>query len=62
MTIDDFWKKYNHCPLCIQYSIQNGACDGCRWELPIYVHMEDKFDKFFPTDECISLMNKEICG
>lgn len=59
MTIDDFWKKYNHCPLCRLYTIQGQACDGCKWEFPIQSKYR-RFDKFDPTEDAIRMMNKEV--
>lgn len=61
MTIDDFWRKYNHCPHCRSYAVQGHACDGCKWYFESHVS-EDSFsiDKFDPTDECIRKMNMEV--
>lgn len=58
MTIDDFWKKYNHCPLCRYYAIQGNCCENCKWWLPI----SDKtdLDLFEPTEDTIRSMNREI--
>lgn len=60
MTIDDFWKKYNHCPLCRAYASQGAYCDGCKWESPLYEHRPDNLDKFDPKPETIEAMNREI--
>ena len=60
MTIDDFWKKYNHCPLCSSYKIQGALCDGCKWCLPIFEHRIGYIDKFSPTSDCIRMMNRMI--
>lgn len=60
MTIDDFWEKYNHCPLCIGYNIQGSYCDDCRWQYPSYAKCNGKFDKFQPTEDCMLKMNREV--
>lgn len=58
MTIDDFWNKYNHCPLCESYTKQGEFCDGCKWRSPL--RHDGDTDKFYPTDECSRLMNREV--
>ena len=60
MTIDDFWKKYNHCPLCEHYARQGVVCHGCRWE---YEHWKDAnvtADNFTPTISATVMMNREV--
>lgn len=59
MTIDDFWKKYNHCPLCRKYLIQGGACDGCKWMYPCRIEGRD-IDGFDPTEDAIRTINAEV--
>ena len=61
MTIDDFWKKYNHCPLCENYVYQGALCDGCKWMFPVRSE-ERPFDKFVPTGEAKRMMNREVTG
>lgn len=56
MTIDDFWKKYNHCPLCVNYAHQELRCFSCKWSYP----GAEGFDRFKPTDKAIQAMNKEV--
>ena len=58
MTIDDFWKKYNHCPKCEGYKLQGGRCVGCKFRTPY--PKEWDADLFEPTQECIRAMNREI--
>lgn len=58
MTIDEFLKKYNRCPFCKNYVIQNAACDGCKWADPIVRPGET--DKFGPKEEWIQMMNEEV--
>ena len=57
MTVDEYWKKYNHCPKCRFYTIQGSCCDNCRWAYP-YGVKDCTMDKFEPTDECIREMNE----
>lgn len=59
MTIDDFWKKYNHCPLCRKYLVQGRACDGCKWMYPCKIEGHD-FDLFEPTEDAVRAMNREV--
>ena len=56
MTIDEFWEKYNRCPLCKYYVDQGAFCDYCCWRFP----KADGIDKFFPSGAAIRLMNKEV--
>lgn len=59
MSIDDFWKKYNHCPLCRSYAVQGRLCDGCKWYVPVRIEGRI-FDKFEPTEEGKRLLNSEV--
>lgn len=58
MTIDDFWKKYDHCPKCKGYAIQGNRCYGCMWRTPY--PKETDFDLFEPTEDCIRAINREV--
>lgn len=58
MTIDDFWKKYNHCPKCIWYVDQGIKCRNCKWRL--WKKEDTGLDLFEPTDEAIQAMNREV--
>ena len=58
MTIDEFLKKYNRCPFCRMYTIQNAAGDGCKWADPIVRPYE--IDKFDPNEEWMLRMNTEV--
>lgn len=60
MTIDEFWRKYNHCPLCRLYTVQAGACDYCKWYTPNREHDPQYLDYYDPTDSAIRAMNKEV--
>lgn len=60
MTIEDFWKKYNHCPSCRGYVMQGNRCYGCKWWTPY--PKETDIDLFEPTEECIRAMNREVDG
>jgi len=60
MTINEFWEKYNHCPLCQAYPVQGDACDNCRYALPIFGSRPGKDDKFVPTKEAAKAMNEEV--
>lgn len=56
MTIDEYWKIYNRCPQCRNYTLQGHLCDGCKWLIPIPSD-DILFDKFEPTKDCIDSMN-----
>ena len=61
MTIEQFWQKYNHCPLCRSYVIQGALCDGCKWMWGNGRYTTDTdMDLFKPTDEARERMNREI--
>lgn len=60
MTIEDFWKKYNHCPLCENYIIQGLLCDGCRWYFERWKSAEMTMDNFFPSVSAMAMMNREV--
>lgn len=56
MPESDFWKKYNHCPMCRWYAAQGAGCDSCKWYLPI--RTDEKIDRFQPTEECERILAK----
>ena len=58
MSIDEYWKKYNHCPKCRFYLMQS-ACGDCKHKYPVKV-FEYPVDNFEPTEECIRSMNAEV--
>lgn len=60
MTIDPFWRKYNHCPLCRSYAIQGQMCDGCKWYSPTYEHRLGYLDKYDPTEDAVRVMDREV--
>ena len=61
MTIEQFWQKYNHCPMCRSYVIQGTLCDGCKWMWGNGRYTTDTdMDLFKPTDEARERMNREI--
>lgn len=57
MTIDQFWEKYNRCPLCYLYTSQNESCQKCKW---IHRYREDGDDNFFPSEIGREIMNRNI--
>ena len=60
MNIDDFWKKYNHCPLCEHYVRQGAVCRGCRWEYEHWKGANVTVDNFTPTISATVMMNREV--
>lgn len=56
MTIDEFWKKHNRCPLCVNYTYQGFRCFSCKLSYP----GAEGHDRFEPTDKAIKTMNKEV--
>lgn len=50
----EFWKKYNHCPYCRFYTMQD-SCGDCKWYLS---NKNDKADLFYPTKECQRILDK----
>ena len=61
MTVDDFWKKYNHCPFCRYYAQQGNNCYGCMWRFANGEYAKDTdYDGFEPTEKALRVMNAEI--
>lgn len=57
MTIDQFWKKFNRCPLCENYKYQGEVCRSCRWT---HHYKKDGVDNFFPSEIGREIMNRNI--
>jgi len=57
LTIDEFLKKYNKCPFCVNYVHQEN-CDQCVHWLPIDRGVSK--DLFRPTSAWTELMNREV--
>lgn len=60
MTLDEFLKKYNHCPFCRSYTIQGPLCDHCIYFFGSGYKKDGSIDKFDPTEDWIRLLNKEV--
>ena len=58
MTLDEFLKKYNRCPFCLEYSSQH-VCGDCRYFLPLGEY-KTKLDLFRPNDDWIEMINRRV--
>lgn len=58
MTIDDFWKKYNRCPMCEHYDDGQRECIDCRFRHP-YTDRNGS-EHFRPNERCVIALNREV--
>ena len=54
MKETDFWKKYNHCPYCREYTFQS-ICSDCKWYLN---GNNEGADLFYPSEKCQRILDK----
>ena len=60
MTIDDFWKKYNRCPMCEHYTKGQRDCIDCRFRNPYAEKSMNGSEHFRPNERCVIALNREV--
>ena len=60
MTIDDFWKKYNRCPMCEHYAKGQRVCVDCWFRDPYAEKNKNGSEHFRPNERCVIVLNREV--